>query len=286
VIGARRFGAALLALALAGCSVPAERLYSEAGRLGLAPVVVVGGGFHMSAFHSPGSLRLDTLHVYLEGDGTPWDPPGVPATDPTPRDPLMLRLMALDHAPSLYLGRPCYDVHRRDPGCGPQLWTDGRYGEAVVEALAAALDGFATARGYREMLLFGHSGGGALALLLATRLQAVRAVVTLAVNYDIDAWADHHGYHRLGGSLNPALQAPVRVPEWHLLGGRDRRVPSRLMLEPLRRRPGARVEVVADFDHGCCWERLWPSLLGNLSRLVNAAMFAGHVKSLPPPPEH
>src|SRR5689334_2705067 len=45
------------------------------------------------------------LHVYIEGDGQPFLSPTAVALDPTPREPLMLRLMALDPARSLYLGR-------------------------------------------------------------------------------------------------------------------------------------------------------------------------------------
>lgn len=281
----RRFGAAVLAVLVSACSLPSQRLLEQARRQGLEIVTVDGGRYRMTAFRGHGD-RPGPLHVYLDGDGTPWEPAGVPAADPTPRDALMLRLMALDPAPSLYLGRPCYDVHRLDPGCDSDLWTERRYGEDVVGALGAALEAVAASAGDRDVILFGHSGGGALALLLAARLARVRAVVTLAVNYDIDAWADQHGYRRLAGSLNPARQAPVRVPEWHLLGEHDRRIPPGLVLEALRQRPGTRVEVVAGFDHRCCWERLWPGLPGHLSRLVNAAMFAGHVKSHPPPPDH
>jgi len=240
----------------------------------------------MTAFRPPRSAAGDLLHVYLEGDGTPWTGAGVPAADPTPHDPLMLRLIGLDPAPSLYLARPCYDRHREDPGCAPDLWTDRRYGPVVVGALDQALRAFAAAHGYRGVVLLGHSGGGTLAMLLAARLPGVRAVVTIAANADIDLWADQHDYPRLAGSLNPVRDGPARVPEWHWLGGQDRQVPAQQMFPVLARRSCARVNVAADFDHRCCWESLWPRVLRELSHLSNTAMVAGHSNSPCPSREH
>ncbi|CAL1241117.1 protein of unknown function [Candidatus Methylocalor cossyra] len=59
------------------------------GRPGISP-----GGFFQPA--------PSTLHVYLEGDGRPWQTRWHIAEDPTPREPVMLRLMARDHQAALY----------------------------------------------------------------------------------------------------------------------------------------------------------------------------------------
>ena len=77
------------------------------------------------------------LHVYLDGDGTPMLG-SYPAADPTPRDPLVLDLMALDSTPSIYVGRPCYHGLSGAP-CSPSLWTSGRYSEPVVASMAAGI---------------------------------------------------------------------------------------------------------------------------------------------------
>src|SRR6266545_4164343 len=84
---------------LGGCAGPSERFAARVEGEGFAHVV-----------YRPAGLRPDggrVLHIYLDGDGTPWER-GRPAPDPTPRAPLVLRLMALDPAPRVYLGRPCY----------------------------------------------------------------------------------------------------------------------------------------------------------------------------------
>jgi pimeloyl-ACP methyl ester carboxylesterase len=204
-----------------------------------------------------------TLHIYLDGDGTPWHPWG-PAADPTPRNPLVLRLMALDRAPSLYLGRPCYLGLSLTAPCGSAFWTGERYSDAVVSSMEAALRRWLGRTEVDRLVWVGYSGGGVLAALLAPRFERTTDLVTVAANLDIDAWADLHGYSRLTGSLNPARQPPL--PAWirqrHYVGGKDRAVPT----EVTRRGavdPGT-VIVVPAYDHTCCWETMWPTVLDAL----------------------
>lgn len=224
---------------------------------------VQGAGFRHQIIRR-GDFRADgVLHVYLEGDGTPWVTRTRIARDPTPRTPLALRLMAMDPAPSLYLGRPCYHGLAQSPGCTPWLWTHGRYGEEVVASMAAAIRNAVGDGAQPEIDLIGYSGGGVLAMLLAERLGNVRQVVTVAGNLDIDAWADYNGYTRLRGSINPATR-PALAPgirQVHLAGEDDRRVPAWIGRRGIAGQPNARFVLIPDFDHRCCWERVWPSLL-------------------------
>jgi dienelactone hydrolase len=208
------------------------------------------------------------VRVYLEGDGLPWLTPTRVAKDPTPRNPLALRLMSRDPGAALYLGRPCYHGLAASPECSTWLWTHGRYSEHVVRSMAAALRRALGPDPDREVTLVGYSGGGALAMLIASRIEKVRTLVTIAANLDIDAWADHHGYSRLSGSLNPATQPPLpaRIRQIHLAGERDARVPAKLSRQALSRQPKAQLLVIPNFDHRCCWERAWPSILAGLEQ--------------------
>ena len=132
--------------------------------------------------------------------------------------------------------------------------------------MVAALRRAVGPRTDRGLTLIGYSGGGVLAMLMAARMEEVGAVVTIAANLDIDAWADLNGYSRLEGSLNPATQPPLpaRIRQIHLFGGRDRRVPPHLAQTVVARQGNARVVVVPDFDHTCCWERVWPEILAGV----------------------
>ncbi len=248
-----------------GCATrEGVRLDRRAERSGFEVSVVKGGAFPLRVYLSPGARAgHGPLHLYLEGDGRPWIGGRYIAADPHGRNPVAFELMLEDSAPSAYVQRPCYHLAPEGP-CDPELWTHGRYSETVVSSLEKGIERVAALGGSnRGLVLIGYSGGGALARLLASRLEGVRALVTVAANLDIEAWADHHGFEPLTSSLNPVGEPPLPadLPQVHWLGGRDTNVPAELMPATLRDQPGVRVEVIPDFDHVCCWVDRWPELL-------------------------
>ncbi|HAF44971.1 MAG TPA: hypothetical protein DCK83_08560 [Gallionellaceae bacterium] len=248
-----------------GCANPAQRLDARASELGYRRVMLQGDGFsHVAYFKDGRAAAGKTLHVYLEGDGTPWIRKRVPASDPTPRNPLMLELMSLDAAPSVYLGRPCYHgVH--SSACTLDIWTNMRYSETVVASMSAALD--SVSAGYQSLVLLGHSGGGTLAMLLAERQPKVTMVVTVAANLDSDRWAALHKQQALSGSLNPATRPSLRtsIRQMHYAGAEDDNVPPQLVRDAVAQQPGATFKVYPKQDHRCCWRDVWPEVLGELS---------------------
>ncbi len=264
----RAAAAALEILALAllgGCATPAEHFAETAGAMGFERQVVTGAGFRHVLFWKNRGRAGPVLHVYIDGDGTP-DIRGYPAADPTSRNPLMLRLLELDPGPAVLLGRPCYYGLADDLGCHPALWMEERYSEVVVASMAAALREILAQGPYRRVTWFGHSGGGSLAVLLAARVPETGAVVTAAANLDIDAWAESRGARPLVGSLNPAHQPalPPEVVQRHYAGGRDEVVPPEVTRKGLG--PGVPLTVIPEYDHRCCWEKLWPDLLADLAK--------------------
>ena len=256
--------AASLLLAATACSSPAQRFSQNAAALGIDSDIVHGTVFQHVVFKQ--SRRSSSmLHVYIDGDGTPWRD-GHPSSDPTPRNTLLLRLMALDPAPSVYLGRPCYHGLSGTSPCSSIVWTQERYSEAVVSSMAAALRHILKTSNFDRLAWFGHSGGGTLAVLLAPRFPETTDLITIAANLDIDAWADLHGYSRLNGSLNPARQPslPPWIHQRHYVGGKDRQVPEEVVERgPIDRR---QLIVIPSYDHVCCWESIWPALLADIDR--------------------
>jgi len=266
----RRVPVLLLLLTAAACTAPTSEFTRRAAALNFTAALVRGDPFDHVVFRGapqPGSRRL---HVYLDGDGIPWLG-GRPARDPTPRKPLVLSLMAHDPVASIYLGRPCYHSLVDTPGCSTVLWTSGRYSEAVVASMAAAVRRVTADTGIDEIAWFGYSGGGSLAVLLASRLPESTAVVTVSANLDIDAWTDAHGDLPLTRSLNPARQGPLpdRILQIHYAGGRDRVVPVDVVRKGVT--GAGRVVVMPNYDHVCCWEKAWPSILAEIERATRAA---------------
>jgi pimeloyl-ACP methyl ester carboxylesterase len=256
-------------LTVAACTAPSSEFARRAAALNMTAERVRGDPFdHMvfSGAPQPGSHRL---HVYLDGDGTPWLG-GHTARDPTPRKPLVLSLMAHDAVASIYLGRPCYHGLVDTPGCSTVLWTSGRYSEAAVASMAAVVRRITADAEFDEIAWFGYSGGGSLAVLLAPRFPESTAVVTVSANLDIDAWTDAHGDLPLTSSLNPARQGPLpdRILQIHYAGGRDRVVPVDVVRKGVT--GAGRVVVMPKYDHVCCWEQEWPRILAEVERATRA----------------
>jgi pimeloyl-ACP methyl ester carboxylesterase len=259
VCGFLALGAALIC----ACSTPARRADAIAGSLHFEKQIETGKGFRHVVYRNSTAARDGILHIYIEGDGNPYWQPEIIATDPTARNPLMLRLMALDSARSVYLGRPCYLALYQDGACGAVFWTLRRYGPEVLDSMEAVLRAEIAKSGATQVTLFGHSGGGTLAVLLAQRVDAVARVVTIGANLDLPAWCALHHFSPLVGSLNPADQ-PLRrtdLQTLHLVGENDANTPPSLIEAAARARGGEPVRVVAHFDHRCCWESAWPQVL-------------------------
>jgi hypothetical protein len=251
---------------LAGCATPMQRFHERVHDAGLTSRVVRGSTFNHLVVSKPGDTA-GPLHVYIEGDGTPWLTRDTPARDPTPNTPLAFELMLRDPQAALYLGRPCYfGVGSRD--CAPQVWTHERYSAAVVDSMAHALIAARGAAGAGDVVLLGHSGGGVLAVLLANETPDVVAIVTVGANLDVAAWSALHGYSPLVGSVDPARLLPARgadaLPAWHHVGGKDRIVPPAQLLAYALGRPGVTVVEWPAFDHTCCWADVWKSILATL----------------------
>jgi hypothetical protein len=255
----------LVYILLAGCmtsSQPFERITSK---YSLVRDDIPGVGFH-HAVYSRKDVPIASgkfLHVYISGDGSPYVRKGLIAADPTPRHPMVPKLMNIDPNPAILLGRPCYHGYAKTPPCSPHLWTHARYGEEVVASMAEALK--RSIPSGRKLVLIGFSGGGVLASLLANRLPEVVAVVTLAANLDIEAWSDYHGYTRLQASLNPAEQQPLAedVVQLHYVGAKDKRITPELSRSAIHH-PGGKLKLLPDTSHDKGWERHWPAILSEL----------------------
>jgi dienelactone hydrolase len=214
--------------------------------------------------YTPQSFEpAETLTVYLEGDGFAWVTGTQPSLDPTPRNPLGLRLALAQRSGNVaYLARPCQYVDAERTVCSQRYWTTHRFAPEVIAASERAIDHLKQHFGARKIVLVGYSGGAAVAALLASRRTDVTRLVTVAGNLDHLAWSRHHRISALEGSLNPADVAGqlARLPQTHFVGGLDAVVPLALAQSwPVEflANDGSNLHVVPEFDHVCCWTERW-----------------------------
>ena len=210
--------------------------------------------------------QSDLLTIYIEGDGFSWISLDTPSSDPTPIDPVALKL-ALQHPGGgnvAYLARPCQYVIKLDANCNRRYWMGARFAPEVIDAEDAAVDILIRHFGAKKITLVGYSGGGAVAALLAARRHDVVRLVTVAGTLDSAAWVKLHSVDPLDGSLNPkdfraALQS---LPQTHYVGELDRVMPRAIadgFVKGADWSVKPRVIEVTGFDHHCCWARDWTS---------------------------
>ena len=253
-------------LTLTGCATPSERFAAEAARLGFTSQKITSARYPHRLFFNRKAQQSDrypTLHVYLDGDGTPWEMKRFVAADPTARNPLILRLMALDPEPAILLGRPCYYGSSATRPCHYRLWTSHRYANSVVTSLASVLQQWLAGKQVGRLIFIGYSGGGTLAALLAGIVPNVDTLVTIAANLDIDAWSRRHGYSPLSASLNPmtADAIPSAIRQIHLAGLKDTNVPAEIIESFSKTQANSVYVPLIDQRHGCCWADIWPHIL-------------------------
>lgn len=229
--------------------------------------MIQAGAFDLTTAQRPATSASDVLTVYIEGDGFAYAAPGRRSMDPTPTDPLALRL-ALQHPGKgavAWLGRPC-QYGPRSRNCQSDYWSIARYAPEVVDSANAALDQLmADARGPTRLILVGYSGGGALAALIAQRRGDVAALVTVAANLDLGAWVRTRGLSPLSRSLDPATRAEKlsRLPQVHFVGANDRVVDepiTRAFVDHMAKDAPVTIAIIAGQDHSCCWAKQWPEL--------------------------
>jgi hypothetical protein len=266
-------------LAIAGLSACAGRdeLAQRIGRAAnLSADVIDVGAMRLVAFERDGAGAQ--LSVYIEGDGFTSVTLTRLSSDPTPRDPVALRLAAADGAPAvLYLARPCqFPSLTGQRHCDSDYWSVARYAPLVVETMDAAISKVMRRTGKSRVELIGYSGGGVIAALIAARRNDVVRVITIAADLDVTFWTTYHNVSPLTKSLNPADETALLrdVPQIALTGGRDEIVPKVVLDQYVSRFPrdrGPSVLDIPNFTHECCWADDWSILISQARAMTPAA---------------
>lgn len=228
--------------------------------------IIPSGPFDLVAYLPSAPASAGHLTIYIEGDGLAWVTGTQVSSDPTPRDPLALRLaLAQPEGAAAYLSRPCQYGDAEATNCSSRYWTSRRFAPEVVAATDRAIDVLKQRFGATRLSLVGYSGGGAVAALVAARRTDVERLVTIAGNLDHRAWTTYQRIESLTGSLSPVdyIEALSTIPQWHYVGAMDDNITPLLVQGfaehfPVSKRPVVRIE--SSFDHRCCWVEQWPRL--------------------------
>ena len=266
--GLRLSWVVFIVLVVGGCSSRLDVARDIAMSAGLA-----SGRISTTAFDLQSYVRFDPssplLTVYLEGDGYAWITPNRLSDDPTPKDPVGLRLAARDDSGNVaYLARPCqYQNGASTPprGCSSAYWSHARFAPEVILSEADAVRTLMRQSGASRLRLVGYSGGGTVALLLAQHDLKPELVITVSAVLDTAEWTRIHALSPLIGSENPAERAALSasIPQVHYLGEKDAIVPMAVAQSYRSKAGGGLVRVIQipNFTHECCWGEQWPALL-------------------------
>ncbi|MBI1261446.1 MAG: alpha/beta hydrolase [Rhizobiales bacterium] len=273
---------ALFVAVLAGCAKAPDSHERRATAAGLArqgalqAEILNAGEFDLLSYSRP-EQKADLAIIYIEGDGLAYISRSKPSRDPTPVDPLTLKLALADPRPGVaYLARPCqFTGGDKARNCYNDLWTISRYSPDVVAASMAAIDQLVARMGARHIALVGYSGGGVIALLVAAQRQDVAWVTTVASPLDVDAFTTYHKVARMSGSLNPvdAADRLATLPQIHYVGADDEIVPPGVVdsyLHALGRPDCAKMVIERNVNHHQGWDARWAQLIKTIPHCEKA----------------
>jgi len=260
---------ALCLFCLAGCPRSgANVVLRAAAENGFSERSFSGEACTLKAWLRPAEKPGGTLHVYVEGDGRAWLHRHVVSPDPTPGSPVGLLLALADPTREalVYLARPGQYLSDEElRRCDPAYWTAARMAPEVVRDGNRAVDALKTLCGASSVALYGYSGGGGLAALMAAERNDVAFLATVAGVLDHAWWTQNLKVSPLTRSLNPvdAARTLAAVPQLHVAGGADAVVDPAISARFCQAAASlnARRVVLPGMEHEGPWERYWPELL-------------------------
>jgi hypothetical protein len=255
----------IIQLCLTNCVGKFSKAKNIAETAGLKSKVLHTSKFKIQTFYRF-SKKGAPLTVYIEGDGLAWLNRNQPSINPTPRNPLALRLAALDEGVNvLYLARPCQYVDLyTEQLCSIPYWTNKRFAREVIMSIDEAINIMTSKIRSKKIHMIGYSGGGAIVAIVAARRKDIASIRTVAGYMDHVTLNRKVNVSQLTGSLDPIKAAPKlkKVPQIHYSGRTDKTMPG-WVLRNFRKAVGSRNCITlkrVDAGHEEGWEEVWKDI--------------------------
>jgi len=206
-----------------------------------------------------------TLRVYIEGDGLSWITRTKISTNPTPINPLAMKLFLKDSSNcKIYLARPCQ--YTKDKKCEKKYWTSHRFSKEVLTSYLNTFDLLKKRYQNKDFELIGFSGGGAIATLISAKREDINLLVTVAGNLDHKAWTKQKRITPLYGSLNPInyTNKLKDIKQIHLIGGKDRIISQSIFnsyISYFNDKSNIKSSIYKDYTHQKGWEKNWKKII-------------------------
>ena len=201
--------------------------------------------------------------VYIEGDGMAWISRDQLSSNPTPVQPVALKLASIDtNANVLYIARPCqYLWPQKMNRCSSRYWSDKRGSEEVISSINQAISIVKQKQNISSIRLIGYSGGGGIAALIADRRADVSEFVSVSGNLNYKLFTQTHNLSPMNGSIDPITVANQigSIPQIHYVGADDKIIPKQIALSF-----SDKVKVISDVSHDN-----WPDKWAQILRTIN-----------------
>lgn len=199
------------------------------------------------------------IKFYIEGDGFAWINKNTISSNPTPINPVALKLALQDNYPNIaYIARPCQFID--DLNCNEQYWTNKRFSQEVIDSFVDAITILKDQSDSKKVELVGFSGGAAISVLVAANRNDVSKITTIAGNLNHELLNRYHHVSQLKGSLNPVnVAAKVsNIKQVHFISLNDKLIPPKIVESFVEKTPyDADIKVIElnEPTHTQNWEK-------------------------------
>lgn len=280
------------ALFLFGCSSDQLRInkaFDLAQHANLTPSVINTSHFPIQIF----TQNQNTKHaiIYLEGDGLVINKYGDVAMNPTPTDPMALRLASVDTRPltKIVVNRPFHYVISCHTECSrikcpglkvsasrsrnkagmtlfrngnaSKYWTTARYAPEVIQSIDETIKQCQQQFHFETIEFVAYSGGASVALLLTPYFENITRIISFAGNLDHKNWTSYHDTQPLFESLDPMENKEFirKIPQLHFVGSSDDNTTTELAKAYKQKIDSDKISIIVikGFDHDSNWPSVW-----------------------------